>query len=111
MDESIKVPRELSDRVAATVGIEQRDQFVIEAIEARLAGYPPPDMERFERERRERQTRALAATVGSLKDAGDYLPEWETAESIRQWVHELRYGKGSDYERFGVADVANAPRE
>jgi metal-responsive CopG/Arc/MetJ family transcriptional regulator len=70
----ILLPRELVEAVDKLVGERKRSQFVAEAVATKL--------------QLERQSAALRATAGILKDV-DY-PEWSTPEKVSEWVRQLR---------------------
>ena len=76
-------PKELVEEVDQLVGPRKRSEFVVEAVEEKLA--------------HERLGRALESTAGFL-DPGAY-PEWETPEKTSAWVRALRLEADEGTER------------
>ena len=68
------LPAALLQRIDQLVGKRKRSAFIEEAVEERVM--------------RERLRKALRATAGMLRE--DYPPEWETPETTREWLGEIR---------------------
>ena len=65
---------ELVRQIDELVGKRKRSAFIEDAVGARV--------------KRERLRKALRATAGMLRE--DYPPEWETPETTRKWLEEIR---------------------
>jgi Arc/MetJ-type ribon-helix-helix transcriptional regulator len=70
----VVLPAALLHRIDQLVGKRKRSAFIEEAVEERV--------------KRERLRKALRATAGMLRE--DYPPEWETPETTREWLREVR---------------------
>jgi hypothetical protein len=76
-------PRAMVEEVDQLVGHRKRSEFVVQAVEEKLA--------------HERLGRALAETRGSLDN--DAHPEWATPEMTSAWVREMRAADDAATER------------
>ena len=70
----VVLPAELVHQIDELVGKRRRSAFIEDAV--------------GERVKRERLRKALATTAGILRD--HYPPEWETPETTREWLREIR---------------------
>ena len=70
----IVIPQELLDAVDRLVGKRKRSEFVVEALREKVS--------------RAEQSTALKESAGILNPANH--PEWDSAEKVAAWVHNLR---------------------
>lgn len=82
--EHVVMPSDLLREMDSRVGRRKRSAFIQEAIEEKL--------------NRLQRLEAFERVVGSIGD-GD-IPEWDTPESVAQWVQELRYHPAKLAEQF-----------
>ena len=80
----VVLPNDLVREIDERVGQRCRSEFIQEAIEEKL--------------NRLQRLEAFERVVGSIGD-GD-IPEWDTPESVAQWVQELRYHPAKLAEQF-----------
>jgi predicted transcriptional regulator len=74
MAKNVTLPDDLVEEIDRIAGARKRSRFVEEAVRERL--------------RREARSAARRATAGSLR-AEDY-PQWDSPESVSEWVRNLR---------------------
>jgi len=70
----VVLPAELVRQIDELVGRRKRSAFIEDAVGERM--------------KRERLRKALATTAGMLRD--DYPPEWESPDTTREWLREIR---------------------
>ncbi len=91
------LPEEVVKEIDALVGRRGRSRFISDALVTQLANA-----------RQRRLAERVRKLAKSVVDAGP--PEWATAESTRQWVHDLRHFE-SDREKRIREKWQEAPDE
>lgn len=80
----VVLPKALVKKIDARVGPRQRSKFIVDLTTREIA-----NLELLE---------AAEAAAGALAD--HVPPEWESAEAIAQWVHDLRREESPRQERI-----------
>jgi Arc/MetJ-type ribon-helix-helix transcriptional regulator len=70
----VVLPAKLVRQIDELVGRRKRSAFIEDAVGERM--------------KRERLRKALERTAGMLRD--DYPPEWESPDTTREWLREIR---------------------
>jgi len=86
----VVISNELMTEIDRLVGKRKRSQFISEAVAARLVNL-----------RQRAAAAAVIAELGAGKPGGP--PEWETAESTRRWLEELRESEAARERRLDEA--------
>ena len=90
----VVLPQELVQRVDRLVGERKRSRFFAAAVAKEVE--------------RQELLQAAREAAGSLKDVD--IPGWETAESIADWVHNLRQEDVEQLEDLDQLRDGAAPR-